>query len=178
MKAFTDEELVARYRDLGDRGALIELVTRYQGPIYSYLLGFLRDPQKAEDASQETFLRMLRGLDGFRQELPFRPWMFRIARNTSRTAWEGIQVRKRVEREASLGRGLNGAGMDPFEKAAEKEIFDIVSELPEGQREALTLHFAQGLSHSEVAAVLGVPPGTAATRVHQGLESLRARYLS
>ncbi|HVE41923.1 MAG TPA: RNA polymerase sigma factor [Planctomycetota bacterium] len=176
MANLTDEDLIARFRDRGDRDALLELVSRYQGPIYNYLLGRLGSPQRAEEAAQETFLRMLRGLPGYRAELPFRPWLYRIALNAGRTLLEQGRVRARKEQEASVESNGRRTAVDPAENALHQEVHAALHELPDEQKEALTLHYAQGLSHAEVAGALGVPPGTAATRIHQGLQSLRSRF--
>jgi RNA polymerase sigma-70 factor (ECF subfamily) len=176
MNARTDQDLVSSFRDHQDREALVELVSRYQGPLYTYLLSVLRDPQKAEDAAQETFLRMLRGLPGYRSELSFRPWIYRIALNAARTLAHQSAFRLRKEREAAAGLGKKGSLVDPSDRAFQAEVDAVLGELPLEQRDALTLHYSEGLSHSEVAHVLGVPPGTAATRIHQGLQSLRSRF--
>jgi len=176
MDHLADEDLIARIRDRGDRDALLELVSRYQEPIYNFLLGRLRNPQRAEEAAQETFLRMLRGLPGYRAELPFRPWLYRIALNAGRTLVEQGRVRARKEQEASAASNGRRTAVDPAERALHEEVHAALRELPDEQKEALTLHYNQGLSHDEVAGVLGVPAGTAATRIHQGLQSLRSRF--
>jgi RNA polymerase sigma-70 factor (ECF subfamily) len=176
MDHHADEDLIARFRDRGDRKALLELVSRYQGPIYTFLLGRLGSPQRAEEAAQETFLRMLRGLPGYRAELPFRPWLYRIALNAGRTLVEQGRVRARKEQEASAASNGRRTAVDPAENALHEEVHAALRELPDDQKEALTLHYSQGLSHAEVADALRVPAGTAATRIHQGLQSLRSRF--
>ena len=167
-----------RFRDLQDRDALVDLVSRYQQPLYNYLLGVLRDPQKAEDAAQETFLRMLRGLPGYRLDLAFRPWIYRIALNAALTLANKSAFRLRKEREAAACLEKNKSLVNPSDQAFQAEVDAVLRELPLEQRDALCLHYSEGLSHSEVAQVLGVPPGTAATRIHQGLQSLRSRFAS
>jgi RNA polymerase sigma-70 factor (ECF subfamily) len=176
MNNIADEGLIARFRDRGDREALLELVSRYQGAIYTFLLARLGSPQRAEEAAQETFLRMLRGLPGYRAELPFRPWLYRIALNAGRTLVEQGRMRARKEQEASSASNGRRTAVDPAENALHEEVHAALRELPDDQKEALTLHYSQGLSHAEVADALGVPAGTAATRIHQGLQSLRSRF--
>jgi RNA polymerase sigma-70 factor (ECF subfamily) len=167
-----DETLARRFRDGADRAALEEIVGRYERPVYNALLRFLRDPDLAEEAAQETFLRMIRGIGGFRDAAPFRPWLYGIALNTART------LRGRRARSAALPPDRKGAPMQPGDEAVRREVQTFVDDLPDDQREAVILHYYQGLSHSEVAATLAIPPGTAATRIHQALTTLRARLAS
>ena len=82
----TDEILIAQFQERGDRESLASLIQRHQSPVYSYLLRLLRNTHDAEEAAQETFLRVLRGLAGYRRELPFRPWLYRIAQNCAKLA--------------------------------------------------------------------------------------------
>jgi RNA polymerase sigma-70 factor (ECF subfamily) len=175
MNTLSDESLVRQLCQRSDRAALATLVGRYERPIYSFLVRMLRDPHLAEEAAQETFLRMLRGLPTYRAELPFQRWLYRIALNCART----MAVRQREqgirERVASRSRQEGDVGINPAEGAAQNELRTLVEDLPPGQKEALALHYFQGLSHSEVAAVLDVPAGTVATRIHGGLESLRGQ---
>jgi RNA polymerase sigma-70 factor (ECF subfamily) len=171
----SDEALALDVRDRRDRAALEELVGRYDRRIYGLLLRFLGSPDRAEEAAQETFLRMLRGLAGYRSELPFRPWLYRIALNAARSLGAREADRGNRERRAALGRPEEDRTMNPADHALRHEISVFVEELPENQREAVILHYYQGLSHSEVAAALEVPAGTVATRIHHALDALRGR---
>lgn len=172
MSHETDEALAHRYRDGADRDALEELVRRYERPVYNALLRFLRDAGLAEEAAQEAFLRMMQGMGGFRPDSPFRPWLYGIALNTART------LRARHARQALPPPSREGESMQPSDEAIRHEVQSFVDDLPEEQREAVILHYYQGLSHSEVAAALAIPPGTAGTRIHQALNTLRARLAS
>jgi RNA polymerase sigma-70 factor, ECF subfamily len=167
----TDEVLAQRFRDRGDREALSALTERNQGPVYAYLLRLLKNAHDAEEAAQEVFIRMLRGLPGYDPELPFRPWLYRIALNCARTAVQKRKMQSERERQSAGP----AARATPVDAAVRGEVLRMVDDLPDAQREAVTLHYCQGLSHSEVASVLDVPAGTVATRIHTGLQSLRTR---
>jgi RNA polymerase sigma-70 factor (ECF subfamily) len=170
-----DETLVQEFREDRDPDRLTALVSRYERPIYAFQLRLLKDSHQAEEAAQETFLRMLRGLPGFRPEHPFRPWLYRIALNAARTLAVRRAQQGQRERIASLRRREGEGTRNPSDGAFLKELHALVDELPPAQKEALLLHYYQGLSHSEVASALEVPPGTVATRIHRGLETLRGR---
>jgi len=174
-KPRSDEALAEEFRRRRDRDALSELISRYDQRITAFLLKLLRDPHQAQEASQETFLRMLRGLDGYRADLPFRPWLYRIALNAARSLRTREAEQARRERTAALSRPEKDTAVNPAEKALRKEVESSVDRLPETQKEAILLHYFQGLSHSEVASALEIPAGTVATRIHGGLESLRGR---
>jgi RNA polymerase sigma-70 factor, ECF subfamily len=171
----TDVLLAQGFRERGDREALSALIERYQTPIYSYLLRLLKNPHDAEEAAQDCFLRMMRGLAGYRPDMPFRAWLYRIALNCARTGAVRRKAGAERERLAAAARPEGAKAMTPADAAVRNEVLNFLEELPEPQREAMTLHYNQGLSHSEVASVLDVPAGTVATRIHTGLESLRAR---
>ena len=81
----------------GDGDALERLVTRHQGVVYRYLLNFLRDEDQTADVAQDTFLKALGRLDGFRGESSFRTWLLAIARNE---ALGGIRSRGRRREDA------------------------------------------------------------------------------
>src|SRR5688500_11424402 len=67
-----------RSAQAGDRAALEQLIARYQRPLFGLCYGILQHAEDAEDAVQETFLRALRGLPGFREQASFRTWLYRI----------------------------------------------------------------------------------------------------
>src|SRR5436305_4981257 len=73
----SDPELLTRFR-AGDAAALEALFERYETPLHCFLLGVLRDPHRAEDALQETFVRALERLDGVDPE-HLRGWLFTVA---------------------------------------------------------------------------------------------------
>jgi len=173
--ATSDESLALEVRDRRDRSALEELVGRYDRRIFGLLLRFLGSPERAEEAAQETFLRLLRGLPSYRGDLPFRPWLYRIALNTARSIGTREAERGNRERRAALGRPEEDRSMNPADQVLRKEVSALVEDLPDNQRQAVILHYFQGLSHSEVASALEVPAGTVASRIHLALESLRGR---
>src|SRR5207244_10026116 len=142
---------------------LASLIRRHQSPVFSYLLRLLKNAHDAEDAAQGCFVRMLRGLPGYRSDLPFRPWLYRIALNCARGTAARRSEQPERERTAAANRPEETMTMNPADLAARNEILRMVNDLPDAQKEAVTLHYCQGLSHSEVASVLEVPAGTVAT---------------
>jgi RNA polymerase sigma-70 factor (ECF subfamily) len=75
------EAALLRAGQAGDRAALERLVARHKRPLFGLCYGILGHAEDAEDAVQETFLRALRGLPGFRADAAFRTWLYRIAVN-------------------------------------------------------------------------------------------------
>ena len=94
-EGITDEQLMAQSRR-GDHRAFALLVRRYEAPLYGYLHRMLQNGADAEDAFQETFLRVYRNLHRFRPDSRFKPWVYPIAANLAR---DRLRARKRRAEE-------------------------------------------------------------------------------
>lgn len=132
------------------------------------------DPNDAEDALQEAYLDVLRGVGAFRGESRLSTWLFQIAvRAALRT-----RHRRRRRPLADLGDHEPGGGADPVAAAIEREhanaLLAAIAELPAAQRSVLGLASLQGMSHADVAAVLGIPVGTVGSRLFEAKQRLRA----
>lgn len=178
----SDDQLMQLIRR-GSTEAFGELVGRWQGG----LLGFFRrmgaDPHRAEDAVQETLLRVFSYRHSYRPTpAGFRAFLFRVARNTlidqrrrSRPyrAWLSLDV----AREGSEAGGLGGyaPGWQPGASLA-LEWLDVESALrglPEIHRVVILLNVFEGLSYREISEVLAVPVGTVKSRMYYALLRLR-----
>ena len=78
----SDEELVASYRDCGQREALAELTERHLGKVRAMIYPMVLDRASTDDLTQEVFLRAFRGLAGFNGRVQFSTWLYRVAMNT------------------------------------------------------------------------------------------------
>jgi RNA polymerase sigma-70 factor, ECF subfamily len=169
-----DAELVRRARE-GDREALGFLVSRHQGVVIRFLTGILNDEDAALDVAQETFLKALRSLDGFRGDASFRTWLLAIGRNEAR----GFLRRAKRSREQPLEDGpepLSGDALpdEASEQSGELErIRSALSRLPEKQRLSVSLRLFDGLSFREIGAATDSSEGSARVNYHHGIRKLR-----
>lgn len=176
----TDAELLARFR-AGDDAALDPLFARYEGPVFRFLFGVLRDHHQAEDALQETFVQALRNTDAI-DPGTFRGWLFTVAHQ------QAMLLKRKAKRlpvradEVMLLELVGAAGADdPAIRADEARwVRELLRLLPEPQRAVITARVFEGMKFREVAAKLGCPLNTALARMHDGLRRLRqlweARY--
>lgn len=187
----TDEQLLLRYRNEGDRDAFAELVHRYERELYSYLRRFLGDAALAEDAFQGTFLQLHLKRDQFEAERKVRPWLYTIATN------QAIDTQRRnkrhrivsLDRQQKQGDHEVGALIDVLIsqmpgpnvrlEAAERcqLVREAVSALPEQLRLAVVLVYYQGLKYREAADVLEIPVGTVKSRLHAALARLHEKII-
>src|SRR5262245_3246682 len=179
----SDAELLCRFR-AGEDGALDSLLHRYESPLYCFLLGILRDPHRAEDALQETFVRALEHLDGVDTE-HLRGWLFTVAYHQAML----LKRKQAVRRECNGVERLNDTHApamvegptDPAPgPSAKAELADEVSrlrllieQLPAAQREVIRQRVYEGKKFREIAQSLGCPLNTALARMHEGLKRLR-----
>jgi len=163
-------ELLARCRR-GDPRAFEELVRLTERRVYGLALRLTKDPYEAEDVAQEAYLRMFRGLGGFREEARFETWMHRIVTNT---AFSHLRRRGRFgdlfdeEREPEIpvsDQTGSSADRDRLERA--------LATLPEGQRVPLVLKDVYGLSCKEIGAELGIEEGAVKVRLHRARKRLQ-----
>ena len=168
-----DEQLVLRAQ-LGDRGALSQLVHRHHEPVLAFLNQLTLDPATADDLVQETWLRALRGLAGLRSPDRFEAWLYTIAR---RTAADRLRVRYR-RREAG-DEGIDGAELDrlpdpppALDDVDRLAVAESIRDLELGLREVVWLHYWAGLPVDEVGRVLDIPPGTVKSRLHRARRHL------
>lgn len=171
----------------GDAAAFETLVDRYSGEIYGLLYRLTSNPDEASDLTQDTFLRALRSIKGFRGDASLKTWLFRIAINESRNRFRWWKRRRRdvtVSLDVAIGdsdRSLQDTLADRSESpedsamAREREarLAGALGELKEIYREAIVLCDIEGLSYEETAAALGVNLGTVKSRISRGRDELR-----
>ena len=171
----SDEALVARLR-VGDRGAGEALARRYHDPLIRYLQRLAGEA--AEELYQQTWLSVLDRLDGFDAAAPgggFKPWLFRIATNKANDRWRS-RGRERAAKE-----GLKHISCDEFRppdhrmESTEQEakLRVALEQLPQSQREVLTLRYYGSFKFVEIAELVGCPLNTALGRAHKGILKLR-----
>jgi RNA polymerase sigma-70 factor (ECF subfamily) len=169
-----DHALVEALR-ADDPRAAGTLIERYQGAVFGLCFRMLGHRQDAEDVMQETFVRALRGISGFEDNRPLRPWLLGIAANRCRTAL-ARRTRRPVVVEASEERADHRAGLaDPDDLAGELER--ALYRLRPEYRLVFVLFHEQNLAYDEISHAVGRPIGTIKTWLHRARAEL-ADYLS
>ena len=173
-------DLVGRFQD-GDVSVFDEIVERFSPRLYSIALRTLGNAEAAEEAVQESWVRIYRKLGGLQDPKAFEGWAIRVtlsrihdefrARSRERSAREGL---------ADIRRAM---GTEPERmSAAEREdlarvLRDGLSSLDDAHREVFILREVEGLPHAEIARTLQIPEGTVWSRLSYARRSLR-EYLN
>ena len=168
-----DEDLIAMFLG-GSAQAFTGLVRRYERMVYKTAFNMVGDRESARDITQETFLRVLRGLDCLENHNSFRSWLLQITSNLAKD----FLRRKRDEIDS----------VDPEEDSPshEREAFQVLSSLqekerlrealkllPDRQRMAIVLRVYNELPFKEVALAMGCQPATARSLFWAGVKRLR-----
>jgi RNA polymerase sigma-70 factor (ECF subfamily) len=173
----SDTELMARL-GRGDMNALGTLAQRHQSRVLSLAYRLLGDWHRAEDVSQEAFLRLRQAADKYEPQAKFTTWLYRIVHNLSMD-----QRRRAVNDPASLealqADAEEAAQSSPMERQELAEVVQkAVAELSERQRRVIILHRYEGLSHEEICEVTGWSKSAVESLLVRAYENLRKKLAS
>lgn len=153
-----------------------ELVTAYQHRVFGVALRMLGSRAEAEEAAQEVFVRVHRGLPGFRGDAKMSTWLYAI---TSRVCLTRLGSRdRRIEHDSEdvLAR-LPSAQPDPAARLERRELeaalHRAIDELSKDRRIVVVLRDIEGLSYEEIADALELELGTVRSRLHRARGELR-----
>ena len=157
----------------GDRGAFEELVARVLDRCYVTAAQILRDPAAAEDAVQEAMIRAWRDLPTLRDPDRFEGWLRRLLVHAC------YDQARTVRRHRNVAIALVGAVGDAIPDQADTVIDRdtverVLARLSPAHRAAIVLRHVLGLAVPEVADAMGIPLGTAKSRLHHAERALRA----
>ena len=173
----SDPILVRRVKD-GDQLALAALCARHAERVHRIALHVLRDPEDANDAAQESMVKLVRRVKQFRGDSQFSTWLHRLVVNTckdvAQARWaaerrtEPLLEDTRVARDGDPARALVAA-------ETRRELGACLAELPAAQASVVALKDAFDASFDEISAATGLPVGTAKCYAHRGRSTLREK---
>jgi RNA polymerase sigma-70 factor, ECF subfamily len=179
----SDVELLAQAR-AGDASAFEALVERHHASLVRVASSFVRSRAAAEDAAQDTWLGVLRGLDRFEGRSSFRTWLFAILANRARsTAYKEQRAGPAIDPERF---GTDGGWIDPPEPwsddvdarldaaALAPRVRAAIDELPAGQREVITLRDVEGVDAADVCRMLQISEGNQRVLLHRARTKVRS----
>jgi RNA polymerase sigma-70 factor (ECF subfamily) len=191
------EKDVLRRLKRGDRRGLGELMDHYGEDLMRYLAVILGHRESAEDAFQDTWIKVMERIERFDLDRPFAPWLFRVARNC---AYDQLRRKKRwwsftidenrsnssdddrssafATRPAEPWRRWKATAERPFDEtlAASDLSAKLLAGLDPRQRELVWLRFYGELSYQDIAARCGVPLGTVKSGLRRALDRLASIY--
>jgi RNA polymerase sigma factor (sigma-70 family) len=165
------DELLAIRCQLGEPGALDELVERWHPSLWRYVRGLASDDDAAAEAVQDVWLRVLRAISRLRDPARIRAWLFGIAR---RVMMDRLRQAYAEPERAEIDLG-EIPGPDDAEDRAEDlaQMRDALATMPITEREALVLFYLNELTLAQMAEVLAVPVGTVKSRLFRARQMLR-----
>lgn len=173
-----DLELVSRVAD-GEEQAFLTLYDRYVGRVYALTLRILCNPMLAEEATQDTFLKLWSRARLYLNERgPLPLWLLTIAR---RTALDRLRLEARRPALSDSNDPEDSWEFIPDldtlpEESRWRSLYFAVQALKPEHRQVIELAYYQGMSQSEIAEVLGWPLGTVKTRLRLAMQHLREKW--
>jgi RNA polymerase sigma factor (sigma-70 family) len=171
MPGLLSDDRLALRATKGDRRAFAAIFRRYHQSLYRYCLAIVGDSQDAQDALQNTMVKVLRALPGEERKIELKPWLYRIAHN------ESIELLRRRRDTRQLDAGLAAPGSGLADDAASRErlrrLISDLDQLPERQRGTLVMRELAGLDFADIGAALGTSPAVARQTLYEARLSLR-----
>jgi len=146
--------------------ALEQLIDEYQNKVFRMALAMLRDSARAEDVTQDVFIKLWRALPLFDGRAAVGTWLYTIARNTCLSAIRSDGYRRTSALDESV---------EPWALSATPLALSVeqcLSRLPDVQRQVVTLFYMQERSVADVAAMLDLPEGTVKSHLHRARRAL------
>jgi len=183
MSIQEDHEIVARVL-AGNKVAFGALIERHRANALAFSRRML-DADEAEDAVQEAFLAAFLGLKALRDAGRFRAWILGIVANLCR--YRLRRLREGYFHDELGGRMVTGFRLEDAQPSAEavfetrelhRIVSDAIGELPDDQRQAVTLHYLRGLTLAEIAVLTAAPVGTLKARLHHARARLKESLIT
>lgn len=171
-RPFSDDSEFALRALGGDTEAFGTLVAKYQGPIHRYALHFFRNPTRAEDVAQDTFLRAYRFLHTYDPARKFSTWLYAIARNQCIDRQREDARRSQVDVDSvSPGYLAAAPSESPHQLLEDREnrerLLGAIGALPEKYRAPVLLCYVEGLGYQEISEILGISLNNTKIRIHR-----------
>lgn len=171
LPPIADETLIAGAIG-GDRRAFAQLVERHYDFIFRTACKWCGKVSDAEDVAQDVCVKLASVLKSFDGRSAFTSWLYRVTLNAVRD-----MQRARTRRGRNVDRYAEVAPdeylPDQEDSAAAKELWDAVRRLPDQQRDAVLLIYAEGMSHAEAGVIMGCKEATVSWHVHEAKKTLR-----
>ncbi|ODC03772.1 RNA polymerase sigma factor RpoE [Terasakiispira papahanaumokuakeensis] len=177
----TDQRLVERVQQ-GDKRAFDLLVKKYQHKIIALISRYIQDHSEVQDVAQEAFIKAYRALPRFRAESAFYTWMYRIAINTAknhlvargrRPPGSDIDVDDAENYSYALAmKDGDTPEANLMRDELESAIYNVIEQLPDDLRTAISLREFDGMSYEDIAQVMDCPVGTVRSRIFRAREAI------
>jgi RNA polymerase sigma factor (sigma-70 family) len=165
------DDRLAQRATRGDRQAFAAIYRRHHQGLYRFCLAILGNPQDAQDALQNTMVKVLRSLPGEERDVRLKPWLYRIAHN------ESVELLRRRRPTAQIDVEQAAPTAHLAETAETRErlrsLIADLEQLPERQRGALVMRELAGLSFEEIGAALGASGAVARQTVYEARLNVR-----
>ena len=170
----TDFEVIRQVL-AGDTEAFDTLVRRHQQTIFRLTYRMTRNLEDARDLAQETFVQAYRSLGSFQGRSSFSTWLYRIAMNVSLNHRKSAVCEGAAEADVQVADDREDSLTGLVRDERERAVAAAIAELPPQQQATLTLRVQQGLSHREIAEVLGCAEGTAKANYFHAVHALQRK---
>lgn len=172
-----DYELILRCQT-GDRAAFEEMFYTYRDDVYRFSFLVVRDTVLAQDVVQEAFLKVFRSIHKFQFRSSFKSWLYRVVVNEAITILRRRKLKEDLDPAPEASRTESPARRwQPEEAALDSEerrlLHWAIGQLDPVHRSVVVLKYFHDFSDTEIAAVVGCPPGTVKSRLHRARELLR-----
>ncbi len=173
----TDETLMQSVKN-GTLDSLGPLFERYHVKLFNFFLRLTSNRETSEDLTQSVFHRILQFRHTYKENYPFRAWMYRMARNLHADHYRKHNRSMETFEESRHAVNSEGPAVDELEKKESKQrLLEALNRLPMKQKELLVLSRFEGLKYDEIAQIKGISVGAIKVRVHRAIARLREVYL-
>ena len=172
--ARANEEQLVRRAVRGDAEAFGDLYVRYLDDIYRYIFYKVRDEKSAEDLTERVFIKAWEAIEGYEHRgYPFSSWLYRIAHNVVVDHYRNTREEEPLEAVAfTLADQSPGPEQTVIERREVSRLLEALAELSEDKQRLIILRFVEGLSHAQVAQILGKSEGACRVMQHRALLAL------
>ena len=168
----TDEQLIQKALQ-GSKKDWLNLLKRYEQPIYNYGIRMTGNRDDAQDLMQEVFVSVFRNLSNYRGEGSFKGWLFKIAHYRciefyrKKRPTQGLEDTPEIESEQNCPESSLSEGQ------GNRQLVDAMQHLPLAQKAVVELKFFGQFTFEEIAEQLGISTNTAKSRLYTGLAKLK-----